>query len=139
MTIKITVKGKVQGVFFRDTSKEVADSMNIRGTVENLSNGDVEILAQGKKKALKQFLKWCEEGPESAQVAEVSTEEIPNSNFLKNYIVKRWWANGIKFRLNTSNQNWVKLSKHKNLTQSITLFHCLFFVRTRRSHLYFAR
>lgn len=90
MTIKITVKGKVQGVFFRDTSKEVADSMNIRGTVENLSNGDVEILAQGKKKALNQFLKWCEEGPESAQVAEVSTEEIPNSNFLKNYIVKRW-------------------------------------------------
>ncbi len=90
MTIKITVKGKVQGVFFRDTSKEIADNMNIRGTVENLNNGDVEILAQGKRKNLKEFLKWCDEGPEDAEVKEVTWKEIPNSNFLKNFIIKRW-------------------------------------------------
>lgn len=90
MTIKITVKGKVQGVFYRDTSKEIADSLNIRGTVENLKNGDVEIIAQGKERALKDFLQWCEKGPNKAEVLEVSSYEIPDSNFLKNFIVKRW-------------------------------------------------
>lgn len=90
MTIKITVKGKVQGVFFRETSKEIADRLNIRGTVENLKNGDVEIIAQGKEKALKDFLQWCEKGPEKADVSNVSSSKIPDSNFLKNFIIKRW-------------------------------------------------
>ena len=90
MTIKITVKGKVQGVFYRDSTKDVADELNIRGTVENLDNGDVEILAQGKKKDLKNLLEWCHQGPEEAVVEEVISEEIEDSNFLKNFIVKRW-------------------------------------------------
>jgi len=58
--------------------------------VENLENGDVQIIAQGKKKALNDFLQWCEQGTEESEVTEVISEEIPNSNFLKNFIVKRW-------------------------------------------------
>ena len=90
MTIKITVKGKVQDVNFRDTTKEVADELKIRGTVENLDNGDVEIIAQGKKDDLKKLTEWCHKGPEKSRVEEVLTEEIEDSDFLKNFIVKRW-------------------------------------------------
>lgn len=90
MTLKIIVKGKVQGVFYRDTTKEIADEMKIRGTVENLENGDVKIVAQGKKKALTEFIEWCQIGPEKAEVAGIETEKIEDANFLKNFIVKRW-------------------------------------------------
>ena len=90
MTKKITIKGKVQGVFFRDSTKEKADEINIRGTVENLENGDVFILAQGKKKALAEFIEWCKIGPEKAEVEEVQTEDVEDANFVKNFIVKRW-------------------------------------------------
>ncbi|MXV38710.1 acylphosphatase [Flavobacteriaceae bacterium Ap0902] len=90
MTLNITVKGKVQNVSFRDSSKDKADNLGIRGTVENLENGDVKIIAQGKKAELAQFIEWCKKGPESADVTQVITEEIKDSDFLKNFIVKRW-------------------------------------------------
>ncbi|MDO5656616.1 MAG: acylphosphatase [Flavobacteriaceae bacterium] len=90
MTIKITVKGKVQGVFFRNSTKEQADSLKIRGTVENLSNGDVLIVAQGKEENLNKLINWSRQGPERAVVDSVQFEEIEDSNFLKNFIVKRW-------------------------------------------------
>lgn len=89
MTLEITIKGKVQGVNFRDMAKEIADKIKVRGTVENLDNGDVFILAQGKKKILEGFVDWCKIGPENAEVEEVITQRI-ESNFLKNFIVKRW-------------------------------------------------
>lgn len=90
MTIHIIIKGKVQGVSFRDSSKEIADELKVRGTVENLDNGDVEIIAQGKKKALKDFVEWCQSGPPKAVVEEVQSQKIEDAPFMKNFIVKRW-------------------------------------------------
>jgi len=50
------VKGKVQGVGFRATTKLIAEKLQLTGFVRNLSNGDVEICAQGEKEILKQLL-----------------------------------------------------------------------------------
>ena len=46
-TISIVVKGKVQGVFYRQSTREKAKGLGIRGTVKNLENGNVEIIATG--------------------------------------------------------------------------------------------
>lgn len=90
MTYKIIVEGKVQGVFFRDSTKEKADKLKIRGTVENLDNGTVKIIAQGKEKALDKLVEWCKIGTEKSEVKKVNFKVIPDSDFLKNFIVKRW-------------------------------------------------
>ncbi|MGI9525725.1 MAG: acylphosphatase [Weeksellaceae bacterium] len=90
MTLNIIVKGKVQGVGFRDAAKSKADELGIRGTVENLASGEVEIIAQGTKDQLAEFLEWSKRGPSKAEVTKVQKTEIEDSDFLKNFIIKRW-------------------------------------------------
>lgn len=53
---KILFKGRVQGVGFRYTSKVIADKLNLTGTIENLSNGDVECFIQGPDKKINEFV-----------------------------------------------------------------------------------
>lgn len=78
-TIKITVFGKVQGVFFRKHTKEVADRLSITGTVENKPDGTVEIYASGTTDALEQFKSWCKHGEPPAQVDRIETQQSDQS------------------------------------------------------------
>ncbi|HEX6333197.1 MAG TPA: acylphosphatase [Flavisolibacter sp.] len=78
-TIQILVKGKVQGVFFRATARDVAASMGIRGWVRNTDNGDVEIMASGEDALLEQLTAWCRKGPPNAVVREVLVTKMPDS------------------------------------------------------------
>ncbi len=70
-TIHLLIKGKVQGVFYRATAKEVAEELGLTGWVKNTKDGDVEIVATGDKDQLDQFAIWCKKGPSKAIVNEV--------------------------------------------------------------------
>jgi acylphosphatase len=80
-TIRITVKGKVQGVFYRQTAKEKAGELEIGGNIKNAPDGDVHIIATGTKEKLREFTNWCRSGPPKAIVDEVYSEEIPLQPF----------------------------------------------------------
>ena len=69
---EIKVKGIVQGVGFRYFTKVEADKLNLSGTVENLSEGSVKIMAEGTEDQILKFLSWCHEGPKSATVDSLS-------------------------------------------------------------------
>jgi acylphosphatase len=84
----IRVSGKVQGVFFRASTKEEADKLGIKGFVRNENNGDVYIEAEGEENPLLKFLKWCEHGPGRARVDNIQVEEGPIKNF-KHFEVSR--------------------------------------------------
>ena len=81
-SVVITVKGKVQGVGYRFSTKAVADQLGVKGKVKNEPNGDVTIEAEGDDLSIEMFLDWCREGPELASVTEVITV----SGELKNYL-----------------------------------------------------
>ena len=66
-----TIKGRVQGVFFRDSTRRVAESLGITGHAINLPDGDVEVLACGDAASLDQLGEWLKEGPPHARVADV--------------------------------------------------------------------
>ena len=68
---RFTIKGRVQGVFFRDSTRRVAESLGITGHAVNLDNGDVEVLACGEPAALDQLAAWLNEGPRMADVTDV--------------------------------------------------------------------
>lgn len=72
-TIHLIIKGKVQGVFYRATAKEVADKIGITGWVKNNLTGDVEATVTGTEEQLQQFSNWCKNGPRKAKVTEVIT------------------------------------------------------------------
>lgn len=70
----ITVKGSVQGVWFRKHTKINADEMDIQGYVRNMPNGDVFIEAEGNIKQLDSFLDWLHKGSPHSEVYVVEFE-----------------------------------------------------------------
>jgi acylphosphatase len=66
-----TIKGRVQGVFFRDSTRRVAQSLGLTGHAINLANGDVEVLACGDEASIRELAEWLHQGPRMAEVTEV--------------------------------------------------------------------
>jgi len=87
-SVSITVSGKVQGVFYRQSTKEKASELNITGQVSNLENGNVLIIATGPDQQLQQLIEWCKEGPRRAEVRSVDIQEIPLRIFEKFSILR---------------------------------------------------
>jgi acylphosphatase len=75
--VRIVVSGRVQGVFYRDSCQRTASGLGVRGSVRNLRNGDVEVVAEGTRGAVDRLAKWCRTGPPRAAVTglEVTDEE----------------------------------------------------------------
>jgi acylphosphatase len=68
----VIVTGKVQGVYFRQNTKTVACENNVRGWVQNLSNGSVEAILEGDAADVKEVINWCHSGPPKAVVDDVT-------------------------------------------------------------------
>jgi acylphosphatase len=80
-TVRLIIKGKVQGVFYRATAKDVADLLGIKGWVKNLPDNNVEITATAADQVLQKFIAWCKQGPPKARVDEVVVEELNTEEF----------------------------------------------------------
>ncbi len=76
-TISITITGKVQGVYYRQSAKEKALELGLTGRVKNLRDGNVEIMATGTREQMAEFTCWCKIGPPRAVVAGVEILELP--------------------------------------------------------------
>jgi acylphosphatase len=87
--LNIIIKGKVQGVFFRASTKAVADQLGVRGIIKNEPNGDVFIEAEAENATLDMFLDWCHEGPEEAHVTAVESNDGELKNYRNFEILKR--------------------------------------------------
>lgn len=87
-TITIRVTGKVQGVFYRQSTKEKAETLGITGTVRNLPDQTVEVVATGTPEQLDQLTRWCREGPPRALVTELRIAPAPLQNFRDFNIVR---------------------------------------------------
>jgi acylphosphatase len=79
--IRCFVSGKVQGVWFRASTKEQADALGITGFAKNLTDGRVEVLACGKREAIARLYEWLKQGPDLAKVTDITYEELPWQTF----------------------------------------------------------
>ncbi len=80
-TVSIIVSGKVQGVFYRQSTKELANALGITGQVKNNPDDTVEIIASGTEEQIDKLVKWCRLGPPKAQVSNVVVTEMPVNSF----------------------------------------------------------
>ncbi|MES1191916.1 MAG: acylphosphatase [Steroidobacter sp.] len=69
---RFIVSGRVQGVYFRASTRQQAVQLNIRGYARNLPDGNVEVLAIGHADAVAALEKWLWQGPPSARVTAVA-------------------------------------------------------------------
>jgi acylphosphatase len=72
LTRRYRVSGKVQGVYFRHSTRVEAKRLGLRGTVRNLADGSVEVLAHGAAAAVETLRAWLQRGPTLARVDTVS-------------------------------------------------------------------
>ena len=72
---RFLVSGKVQGVFFRASTREQAQRLDLRGHARNLPDGRVEVLAVGSPKAVDALAGWLAHGPRMARVESVLRQE----------------------------------------------------------------
>ncbi len=78
MRAHVLVSGKVQGVFFRDSTRERAADVGVKGFVRNLSDGRVEAVFEGTRSAVEDMVAFCRRGPARARVASVEVTWLEN-------------------------------------------------------------
>jgi acylphosphatase len=69
--LHLVVSGRVQGVFYRQSTADLARRLGLDGLVRNLPDGSVEVVAEGERAALEALLEACRRGPPAASVAGV--------------------------------------------------------------------
>jgi len=81
MRYSITITGKVQGVWFRNYTKEKADELGICGFVKNLADGSVYCEAEGTPQNLELFADWCGIGSPLSEVKSVNVERKDDTGY----------------------------------------------------------
>lgn len=73
---RFLVSGRVQGVFFRASTRDEARALGLAGSATNLADGRVEVIAEGGAPALDALERWLWQGPPAARVTAVTRERI---------------------------------------------------------------
>ena len=82
------ISGRVQGVFFRDSSWKKAGELGLVGWVKNDADGFVRIVAEGGERALQELIAWCKDGPEHAKVERVDVKWVEPTGELDGFLIK---------------------------------------------------
>ena len=88
--VNIIVNGRVQGVFFRASTKENADALGVKGFVRNERDGSVYVEAEGEEENLNLFIAWCKTGPARSSVEKIDVISGELKGFTK-FEVKGWF------------------------------------------------
>ncbi|MFP3928550.1 MAG: acylphosphatase [Desulfobacteraceae bacterium] len=75
--LRLIIEGRVQGVFFRDSTRMKAEELGVKGWVRNRRDGTVEVVAEGPEDKVLELAAWCRQGPRAARVERV--QEIPEA------------------------------------------------------------
>jgi acylphosphatase len=80
--VHLFIKGKVQGVFFRQAMKVAAKKNRVSGWVRNLKDGRVEAIIEGEDLNVSNMVEWCHAGPANARVEDI---EIRNEKYKEEF------------------------------------------------------
>jgi acylphosphatase len=87
--VSLRIRGKVQGVFFRESTRIEASRLGLTGWVRNRDDGSVEAVAEGEPAALEEFIRWCHRGPQAARVTDVERAESEPTGEFRAFTVER--------------------------------------------------
>ena len=84
----IFVSGRVQGVFFRDSTRRIAEELDIFGWVKNSNNSRVEAVLEGEKEIIEKLIEWAKKGPVLARVNGIEIEWQDYKGEFKNFEIR---------------------------------------------------
>ena len=76
---QIFVSGRVQGVFFRDSTRQLATRLKLSGGVRNLADGRVEVQVTGDETMVQELIKWLKIGPKFAKVSTIEVVDLADN------------------------------------------------------------
>jgi len=77
---QIFVSGRVQGVFFRGSTRQIASELSLTGGVRNLHDGRVEVLLAGDENSIESLIKWLKTGPKLAKVSTIEVVDLSSDS-----------------------------------------------------------
>lgn len=83
--LHVLITGRVQGVFFRARTKEVADRLGVRGWVKNLPEGSVEAVFEGDAPLVQEMMQWCHQGPPLSVVDQIKIRSSGSPSGFKDF------------------------------------------------------
>ena len=86
--IILIIHGRVQGIFFRDSTRRKARKLGLTGWVSNESDGTVKVMAQGEEEKLEALIKWCYNGPMLARVDKIDIEWYETTGQFEKFEIK---------------------------------------------------
>ena len=84
--VRLVVAGSVQGVWYRDSCRRVADRLGVAGWVRNTADGRVEIEAEGSRRAVEALVEWARRGPDRAGQRLAAVNIITAVTFMEFYL-----------------------------------------------------
>jgi acylphosphatase len=72
--VKLVIRGRVQGVFFRQSTKEMAERLGLTGWAKNCPDGSVAAVFEGEKQSVEAAITWCRQGPPAARVSDLEVD-----------------------------------------------------------------
>jgi len=80
---QVFVSGRVQGVFYRESTRQQADTLKLRGGVRNLRDGRVEVQVAGDEESVASLIKWLKTGPKLAKVSNIEVIDMPSESMAR--------------------------------------------------------
>ena len=68
---ELIIRGRVQGVFYRQSTREMTNSLGLTGWTKNCPDGSVKAIFEGERELIEAAIEWCRQGPPAAQVSEI--------------------------------------------------------------------
>ena len=84
----ILVKGRVQGVGFRYSTRQAAGRFGVKGWVRNTPDGSVEVVCEGPRDKVEKLLKWLHSGPPGSYVAGIETTHLKPQGVFRSFTVE---------------------------------------------------
>ena len=86
--VHVIISGRVQGVWFRASTKQKAEQLGLDGWVRNTSEGNVEAVFEGDENLVQEMLDWCHHGPPLANVENVDVKNQEPTNGFDGFFIK---------------------------------------------------
>ncbi len=87
--VRLRITGRVQGVFFRESTRREATRLGLQGWVRNLDDGSVEAVVQGPAADVETMVQWCHRGPQLARVDSVQVSDEATAEVAGDFRVER--------------------------------------------------
>ena len=88
-TVQVIVHGRVQGVWFRATTKDGAEKRGVHGWVRNTSKGTVEAMFQGPSSSVDEMISWCHKGSSLSKVEKVDVSPVEDAESFSTFRIRR--------------------------------------------------